>query len=607
MAIEVSDLWPQSSGTSSLGAEMTNGGFTGAVSPFAAIHLNSGIFYDINGQSGVIRYNQAALVFEVSVDGGNSFNSLATGPYVTLQQAYNGGDNIVLHGQGNKYKGVLARELPGYPPALKIDTPASQLHYGIAVSGFTTTPLNPNSFSFARLLSNALTISVSGSPAQVANTLFMGFDPDLVGFAQIYTSGNLRVEGNSVTISSNAAGGSTLQTLGGNATVSTFAQNTNINLQSKADINATTFDGSGAMQYRFGPYQSFAIKTSISSTKGPANDGYWPIAHSGNVNEMINKLITGNDGDVFFNNNGTLGSDSLGLTYNDSLNTLGVSGRLSLKYNSPLDLTQQGPPQPSGIAQLQAINLAERPIFGASNSGTNLPYFFQPALFNKFVFMALPSLTTTIGTYGDTLTTVGTVSHTTPNVASGYMVNLASSAIAGSTAVTASESLLFARGGMSGTNTGFFYAARVTLPDAGYDRVRVFAGFTDQSFTTAVGNDNPAGNLCGFQFSTDRGDNTAGGWQFVTMNGVSSKRTPTNISCSGNRIWDMYIYCPPFPNNSAIYWTLHDVSWNRISSGYNVAGMINANNFMRAGLGLANITTGTRNIRFTHLYCEALG
>ena len=57
MAREVGDLWPQASGSASLGAEMTNGGFGREIRPFAHVHMNSGVWHSsINSLSGIIRF-----------------------------------------------------------------------------------------------------------------------------------------------------------------------------------------------------------------------------------------------------------------------------------------------------------------------------------------------------------------------------------------------------------------------------------------------------------------------------------------------------------------------------------------------------------------------
>jgi hypothetical protein len=76
------DLIPIASGVANLGV---NGNAAGAyditsIAPFAHIHQNSGVFHDSEtGQSGVLRYSQAAGAFQISIDGGRTFSNLSAG------------------------------------------------------------------------------------------------------------------------------------------------------------------------------------------------------------------------------------------------------------------------------------------------------------------------------------------------------------------------------------------------------------------------------------------------------------------------------------------------------------------------------------------------
>jgi hypothetical protein len=75
------DIIPASSGIAHLGVNGGRGDSfdIASLAPFGHIHLNSGVFHDpMTGQSGVMRYSQAAAAFEVSIDGGWTFNSIAT-------------------------------------------------------------------------------------------------------------------------------------------------------------------------------------------------------------------------------------------------------------------------------------------------------------------------------------------------------------------------------------------------------------------------------------------------------------------------------------------------------------------------------------------------
>lgn len=77
------DVRSTASGISHIGI---NGGTTPnsfditSLAPFGNVHMLSGIFHDpLLGQSGVLRYNRVTPAFEISLDGGITFNSLVTG------------------------------------------------------------------------------------------------------------------------------------------------------------------------------------------------------------------------------------------------------------------------------------------------------------------------------------------------------------------------------------------------------------------------------------------------------------------------------------------------------------------------------------------------
>ena len=205
MVRETGDLWPQSSGSASLGAEMTNGGFTGEVRPFAHVHMNSGIFHAINGVSGIVRFqrNEDALLVNGKIAFGFSFD-------------------------GGKY----------FP---------CQIAQGDVLSGIGFDIFSPH---------GGMRAISSGA----------------MGFISLNGACNHQAINGPVTYGATGLGG-------GNAgdIISSADQQTSM----------STFQGSGKLEYRFGPHQSWHIKQSHTSTGGPSNDGYWPIPHSGQIRAMV--------------------------------------------------------------------------------------------------------------------------------------------------------------------------------------------------------------------------------------------------------------------------------------------------------------------------------
>lgn len=79
------DLVPIHSGFANLGVDTGSNGQNafGDPVPFNHVHMISGVFHDpLYGQSGVFRFNQQQSAFQVSVDGGLTFNNISAGSAV---------------------------------------------------------------------------------------------------------------------------------------------------------------------------------------------------------------------------------------------------------------------------------------------------------------------------------------------------------------------------------------------------------------------------------------------------------------------------------------------------------------------------------------------
>lgn len=91
------DLFPISSGISHLGVDASSAtGFDSSrILPFGHVVQLSGVFVDpILGQSGIIRYSREQAAFQISVDGGISFNNLITGASVVSSVGVIGDANL---------------------------------------------------------------------------------------------------------------------------------------------------------------------------------------------------------------------------------------------------------------------------------------------------------------------------------------------------------------------------------------------------------------------------------------------------------------------------------------------------------------------------------
>jgi hypothetical protein len=92
------DIIPSASGIAHLGVNggVTDGAFDiTSIAPFGHVHMLSGVLHDpLLGQSGVVRFSQQAGAFEISVDGGLTFNSLLTNASVVTSIGVLGDANL---------------------------------------------------------------------------------------------------------------------------------------------------------------------------------------------------------------------------------------------------------------------------------------------------------------------------------------------------------------------------------------------------------------------------------------------------------------------------------------------------------------------------------
>ena len=301
------DLSPRGSGTASLGVDMHNGmgGFTTDIRPYAHVHMNSGVWHDAStGQSGVLRFDHQQGIFEVSVDGGLTFAQVTTGPgggtVTDLDSAYDGGNEIQQHERALS-PGVDSIDIDlGQAPVVIKSVPGAGSREGsyslalgrevgsIIASGHTSTPDLPNTFAYTNIGPGFLHMQASGISSEAPNSFVInmgnvgGITADLASFA---TDANMIFGGRGIqlTTESGESDGDIVFSAGdptGGHGVG-------------GSIILEPFGSSGALEYRFGPHQSWYMKQTHSSTSGPDGDGYNPLVASGAIIQMINEGIAG--------------------------------------------------------------------------------------------------------------------------------------------------------------------------------------------------------------------------------------------------------------------------------------------------------------------------
>lgn len=223
----------------------------------------------------------------------------------------------------------------------------------------------------------------------------------------------------------------------------------------------------------------------------------------------------------------------------------------------------------------------------------------------------LPNATTTIGAIGNSVTSVGTISHPTVTTAIGRAAAFTSSAGVGATAGTGSSSDIFLRGNSTGAYQGFSLDTLLTLPDASYNNTgastgsRIFVGFTNQTMAASVASDDPAGNFCGFFRCHVNGGLTHTNWQFATKNGSTISIVDTGLAFTATNMVEIAIYNPP--GSGTIYWTIRDVTSGSASfSGSTSTNVPTALTLMKAGFQVQTVNATARTILMSSFRARGL-
>jgi hypothetical protein len=238
-------------------------------------------------------------------------------------------------------------------------------------------------------------------------------------------------------------------------------------------------------------------------------------------------------------------------------------------------------------------------------SGLSTP--LQPSFFQNFITLIGPSAATVLSTIGNTVTTVGTISHPNPTEAYGYMANIASGSVANSTVGTGTASTLWLRGALGGG--GFFFAARVAFPDASYNETgastgtRIFVGMTNLTMAQVVASNAPVGSHAGFQRLHVNGSPLDANWFFLTGNGTTNHRIDTGIPFLPGKIYDCYLFCAPSGN--VISWRIDNLTDGLSASGETTTHLPATDALLRAGVQVATVNAVVRNLRLQRIYIES--
>jgi hypothetical protein len=239
-------------------------------------------------------------------------------------------------------------------------------------------------------------------------------------------------------------------------------------------------------------------------------------------------------------------------------------------------------------------------------SGLSTP--LQPSFFQNNIVIINTNASSTITSIGNTVTSVGTISHPAVTNAYGFMANFVTAATALATSGTGNATLLWQRGATSGAN-GFFFNARLSFPDISYEQTtastgsRIFVGLTNGTMAASVASDDPAGHFAGFFRRSVNGASIDTHWQFATKDNVTIDVNSTGLTFSAEKVYDFYIFCAP--QGTEISWRIDNVTDGTMAEGSTTTRLPDNTTNMRAGFQLQTVNALARNIRMQRVYIES--
>ena len=190
----------------------------------------------------------------------------------------------------------------------------------------------------------------------------------------------------------------------------------------------------------------------------------------------------------------------------------------------------------------------------------------------KSVIQIQPNVTTTLSTYGNTTTNVGTLATPAISAANWRRRTTFTASVSAGNGFFVTQAP-FLRGNAAGMG-GLFCYMRFDVPTAASNGQPFFAGIGPAA-ALGTGAVSAVANLFGVGF--DPGDSSNGAFNFISTNGAGAQ-TKSVISgmnrANSSYIYDLYIWSPPSPdaNGAPLYLKLVEVTTGQMFADTSVAG-----------------------------------
>lgn len=385
---------------------------------------------------------------------------------------------------------------------------------------------------------------------------------------------------------------------GAGGLVGTTATQTLSNKTIEYSVNTTTDNGAMAgdlMKFNGSKFLRFGTSTPLSYVRvnDAGNDLEWSTTPD---------LTTpaGSDSELQYNSGGTALGASSSLARSGA--DLALTGALVLASSSRPAL-----PDTDHVAVSNMVSGGrEMLIFRDGSNNQNLYGMLQPNIFDNYFCLMHATGGAVIAATGCLATITGSQAGIL-DADFGQRTDITFTSTAGSVVSSVNA---FSRGISAGGQSGVFYYARAIFRDANYNNssgVRLTFGLSDRTTAdTICGSDNVTSQqLMAFSYSTALNAN----WRFATDDGSAS--TPTYVDSglafdtTGSN-YEFYIYAPPFPNTSTIYWAIKDVYLTNqpLYSGQSTATLPATNTLLNIHMCFDSVSNVTRHVSLVTMYGE---
>jgi len=333
-------------------------------------------------------------------------------------------------------------------------------------------------------------------------------------------------------------------------------------------------------------FERFAIGAPLNylRTNGAGTDLEWASLTNGPA---------GSDGQIQFNSGGS----SWGATSSLSIS----NGVLYLDNTLTLSTTTLPSVATTGTIKMFNRQLAGRDFLKFRSDVTEDYSTLQPNLFQNNICLVWVVSGGALASFGCAVN-VGVLSNGVSQV-DGYTLR----STFGSSGLGVYTSSDFLRGTTSVGRNGFFAFIRSTLPDANYANssgVRLTYGLSDQTSGAGCASDNVSNqDMIAFNYSTALSAN----WRVAADDGSASAPdyVDTGMPFTASTTYDFYIYSPPYPSTSTIYWRLDNLTTGTTTvEGISTSRLPAASTFLNLQSCADSVNSVTRNWRLDTMYVE---